>query len=646
MNPNQRPEALLESSNHTLDYQTIPERLLVEKRLERVLKFQELRHRRRQTPVDCRRPPLVFHLATSRRRNSARSPPEARRPAIPLLGPDTLPVCHLRPNILSDHHLTLDFHLTDGRQASVSFHPGGQNPAREGTSGPSMEDRIRKMEESQKEILQLLRGARLPMLARQEEGAFGTPFSLLRVTKHNREVVWGLAIVLRSKIFHVPFMLFAPEVTFPRSPASRCSKTSSRAKSHLRSHSHFSLDSLGLYRSPLRSGPEERSEAVISLCPTQAAVRRECAFRLASSRPPTLAEAAGSPHLCGRLTSRNPQGVLPNAKKFRYCGIDPELEDKLDMMFMGVVATGANAWTPNQTVEHPDVGGSSEQFDNVSDSSESLLKKKDDLNDSNNSKRKSTSTSKIHKKKKYGSAFLRNQITQLVSACTNIESISNVSQSTSHPPLLSDAIKVLDQIVEVFDEIPLYLYATKLLEDHIKRDLFGDNSMNYAVVYCFIRRHQNMLFELQSEMRRPASYRISFSSTSLTHSENSEICHGLHGSSRTTSREVLAITLYILSHNESIRSTSERFQHSTETISRYFSIGLESIVRLSSEVIKPKDPLFRNTEREIQYDSRYMPYFKDYPVRNLQEARARDLPHPVAHVRKILRSKEARAREL
>ncbi|KAL0907681.1 hypothetical protein M5K25_022106 [Dendrobium thyrsiflorum] len=43
---------------------------------------------------------------------------------------------------------------------------------------------------------------------------------------------------------------------------------------------------------------------------------------------------------------------------------------------------------------------------------------------------------------------------------------------------------------------------------------------------------------------------------------------------------------------------------------RYFCIGLESIVSLSSEVIKSKDPMFRNTKREIQYDSRYMPYFK------------------------------------
>ncbi|KAL0904038.1 hypothetical protein M5K25_026109 [Dendrobium thyrsiflorum] len=42
-------------------------------------KVSKLRHRRRRTTVDCRRPPPDFHLANSRHQNSARSPLEARR---------------------------------------------------------------------------------------------------------------------------------------------------------------------------------------------------------------------------------------------------------------------------------------------------------------------------------------------------------------------------------------------------------------------------------------------------------------------------------------------------------------------------------------------------------------------------------------
>lgn len=44
--------------------------------------------------------------------------------------------------------------------------------------------------------------------------------------------------------------------------------------------------------------------------------------------------------------------------------------------------------------------------------------------------------------------------------------------------------------------------------------------------------------------------------------------HGLKGSLRTTTREVLGITLFILAQRGSIRSTCEHFQHSSKIISR------------------------------------------------------------------------------
>ncbi|KAK8969758.1 hypothetical protein KSP40_PGU013692 [Platanthera guangdongensis] len=39
--------------------------------------------------------------------------------------------------------------------------------------------------------------------------------------------------------------------------------------------------------------------------------------------------------------------MIPNAKKFRFGGIAPELEEKLDKMFSLVVATGENVWMPS-----------------------------------------------------------------------------------------------------------------------------------------------------------------------------------------------------------------------------------------------------------------------------------------------------------
>lgn len=67
--------------------------------------------------------------------------------------------------------------------------------------------------------------------------------------------------------------------------------------------------------------------------------------------------------------------------------------------------------------------------------------------------------------------------------------------------------------------------------------------------------------------------------------EELQMFHGLHGSKRTTVREVLGITLYILSHNESIRATAGNFQQSIETISRYFALGLEALVSLLRSLI-------------------------------------------------------------
>ncbi|XP_020597737.1 RING finger protein B isoform X3 [Phalaenopsis equestris] len=86
--------------------------------------------------------------------------------------------------------------------------------------------------------------------------------------------------------------------------------------------------------------------------------------------------------------------------------------------------------------------------------------------------------------------------------------------------------------------------------------------------------------------------------------------HNLQGSSSTMKREVLTITLYILSQNESIKCAMERFQHSSETISRYFSKVIQSLVSITVKIVKPENPSFASTPEQIASDPRYMPYFK------------------------------------
>ncbi|XP_026384805.1 protein ALP1-like [Papaver somniferum] len=76
-----------------------------------------------------------------------------------------------------------------------------------------------------------------------------------------------------------------------------------------------------------------------------------------------------------------------------------------------------------------------------------------------------------------------------------------------------------------------------------------------------------------------------------------------------TIEEQLAIFLLTIGHNEDNRMLQERFQHSGETISRYFNEVLRAIMELSKELIKP--PSFSETPAEILNNSKYFPWFKD-----------------------------------
>ncbi|KAL0910018.1 hypothetical protein M5K25_020941 [Dendrobium thyrsiflorum] len=69
----------------------------------------------------------------------------------------------------SNSHKSRNQSMNHRQPISASFYPGGQNVAGEGTSGPSLEERIRKMEESHNEILQLLRETRQSALPQREE---------------------------------------------------------------------------------------------------------------------------------------------------------------------------------------------------------------------------------------------------------------------------------------------------------------------------------------------------------------------------------------------------------------------------------------------------------------------------------------------
>ncbi|KAI3994455.1 hypothetical protein MKX01_012712 [Papaver californicum] len=82
----------------------------------------------------------------------------------------------------------------------------------------------------------------------------------------------------------------------------------------------------------------------------------------------------------------------------------------------------------------------------------------------------------------------------------------------------------------------------------------------------------------------------------------------LHDSRWITIEEQLAIFLLTIGHNEHNRMLQERFQHSGETISRYFNEVLGAIMELSKELIKA--PYFSETPVEILNNTKYYPWFK------------------------------------
>lgn len=86
--------------------------------------------------------------------------------------------------------------------------------------------------------------------------------------------------------------------------------------------------------------------------------------------------------------------------------------------------------------------------------------------------------------------------------------------------------------------------------------------------------------------------------------------YGLKESRRMSAFEILGMFLHMLGHGIGNRLSQERFQHSSETVSRYFGLMLDIVCRMTIDVIKPIDPKFSDIPQEILSDSKYMPHFK------------------------------------
>ena len=87
--------------------------------------------------------------------------------------------------------------------------------------------------------------------------------------------------------------------------------------------------------------------------------------------------------------------------------------------------------------------------------------------------------------------------------------------------------------------------------------------------------------------------------------------YGLQPTSEVTTKEMLAIFLYIIASGLPMRQVAERFQRSQSTISVYFNIVLEVVLLLSRDIIRPDDPQFNAVPDQIRNSNRYYPYFRN-----------------------------------
>ncbi|KAL0905414.1 hypothetical protein M5K25_023833 [Dendrobium thyrsiflorum] len=187
---------------------------------------------------------------------------------------------------------------------------------------------------------------------------------------------------------------------------------------------------------------------------------------------------------CGILLSDRSQGRR-GAYLQRSCAYN-----EIHFLAIGFFFLSRQAYFQTKDVSCLKILEDSEKIDIGSDSFEDPSENLERISEIGQLKRPVSTTSTGRRKKIFGSTFLRSQITQLVNSCTNIASETNASKinTTSATSSISAAIKVLEQTSEVFEDMQLYFYSTKLLEDPNKREIFisicPDRRVTY-LRYCY-----------------------------------------------------------------------------------------------------------------------------------------------------------------
>ena len=97
--------------------------------------------------------------------------------------------------------------------------------------------------------------------------------------------------------------------------------------------------------------------------------------------------------------------------------------------------------------------------------------------------------------------------------------------------------------------------------------------------------------------------------------EELSVKYGLKSSRQTSIIEKVGIFLYIVATSVSNKVVMERFQRSSDSISKVFHEVLNAISNrettcLAHDIIRPQDPNFKDIPSRITNDERYMLYFR------------------------------------
>ncbi|XP_030502501.2 L10-interacting MYB domain-containing protein-like [Cannabis sativa] len=173
----------------------------------------------------------------------------------------------------------------------------------------------------------------------------------------------------------------------------------------------------------------------------------------------------------------------PDAAKFRIRGIEPEVKEKLDRIFMNTVAIGEHAWTPSSEIIPSE---SEKPFNDTETLHEQLESSDDDLETPNIdrlskekiSKRSTEPLEKQNKKvknekgkmTKTGLVMIFEQIGRLADA---VETRSRNVEIARKKNSIAEVLKILNSLPEIEKGSSLYLFATRLFIMKEKREMFA-----------------------------------------------------------------------------------------------------------------------------------------------------------------------------